>query len=166
MKNLKDILIESILDDAETTMQTGDKYAAIITQLNTIQKAIKTGASSWKTVSNDRYDGTKNINKETEHFYNCKDLIKYLNGPEDACWISIEYNIVSYRGAIGTNNYMKTYLNFGTDMREILSQRELKIQGAKYYSYDWEPKSETEGRKDLVTKFKACSVEELKKRIQ
>lgn len=166
MRTLKDILAESVLDDVEVTLQAGDEHAAIIAQLNKIQKAIKTGASSWKTVSNDRYDGTKNINKETEHFYNCKELIDYLGGPDDACWISIEYNIVSYRGAIGTNNYMKAYLNFGTDMREILSQRELKIQGAKYYSYDWEPKSETEGRKDLVTKFKACSVEELKARIQ
>lgn len=166
MKNLKDILTEGVLDGVEDTLRAGDKYAVADKQLKVIQNAIKTTASKWKTVSNDRYDGTKNINKETEHFYNCKELIDYLGGPDDACWISIEYNIVSYRGAIGTNNYMKAYLNFGTDMREILSQRELKIQGAKYYSYNWEPKSETDSRKDLVTKFKACSVEELKKRIQ
>lgn len=168
MKNLKDILIEGILDDVEDTLRAGDEYNIVVKQLKTIQNAIKTSTSSWKVISNERREGAKYINKETEHFYNCKDLIKYLGGPEDACWISIEYKTTSWRNYMNrTTIYMKAYLNFGTDMREILLQCPLGIRRFnKGYDNEWEPESETIGRKDIVTMLKSLSPDELEERIQ
>jgi hypothetical protein len=166
MKNLKDILIESILDDVEDTLRAGDEYDIVVKQLKAIQNAIKTSTSSWKVISNERREGAKYINKETEHFYNCKDLIKYLGGPEDACWISIEYEITSWR-SYRTVIRMKTYLNFGTDMREILQRCPLGIRKfGKGYDNEWEPDSEPIGLKDIVTMLKSLSPDELKERIQ
>lgn len=167
MKTLKDILTESILDDVETTMQAGDKYDAAAKQLKAIQNAIKTTASKWKTISKERYDATSYTDKETEHFYNCKELIDYLDGPEDACWISIEYKTASCNRGYDRRFTMDAYFNFGTDHREILEHCNLGLikLGRGYRNY-FEPKSETEGRKDIVTTFKSLSVEELKERIQ
>lgn len=167
MKNLKDILIEGILNDVEDTLRAGDEYANVVKQLKAIQNTVKTSASKWKTISNERYDGTSYINKETEHFYNCKDLIKYLGGPEDACWISIEYKTASSGRGYDRRFTMDIYFNFGTDDREILKHCNLGLTkiGRGYRNY-FEPKSETEGRKDIVTMLKSLSPDELKERIQ
>lgn len=167
MKNLKDILIEGILDGVEDTLRAGDEYDIVVKQLKAIQNAVKTSASKWKTISNERCGGTSYINKETEHFYNCKELIDYLEGPEDACWISIEYKTASWRRGYDRRLTMKAYLNFGTDMREILLQCPLGMRKFnKGYDNEWEPESETIGRKDIVTMLKSLSPDELNERIQ